>query len=32
MDLASRFTITRIQFALSIILTLGAWAIFVWFR
>ena len=32
MDLAGRFTITRIQYALSIILTLGAWAIFVWFR
>ena len=26
MDLASRFTITRVQFALSILLTLGAWA------
>ena len=32
MDLGSRFTITRVQFALSIILTLGAWAIFVWFK
>lgn len=27
-----RETITRIQWALSIILTLGAWALFVWFK
>ena len=32
MDRSGRFTITRIQWVLSIILTLGAWAIFVWFR
>lgn len=29
---AARETITRLQFAGSIILTLAAWAIFVWFR
>ena len=32
LDPVGRETITRIQFALSILLTLGAWAIFVWFR
>ena len=29
---AGRETITRIQFALSIVLTLAAWAAFVWFK
>ena len=32
LDPVGRETIVRIQFALSILLTLGAWAIFVWFR
>ena len=32
LDPVSRETIVRIQFAVSILLTLGAWAIFVWFR
>ena len=32
MDLASRFNITRAQYALSVILTLAAWAAFVWFK
>ena len=32
LDPVGRETITRIQFALSILLTLGAWAIFVWFQ
>ena len=32
LDPAGRETITRIQFALSIVLTLGAWALFVWFK
>ena len=32
LDPVGRETITRVQFALSILLTLGAWALFVWFR
>ncbi len=32
LDPAGRQWITRIQFVLSIVLTLGAWALFVWFR
>jgi succinate dehydrogenase / fumarate reductase cytochrome b subunit len=32
LDPIGRETITRIQFALSIVLTLGAWALFVWFK
>jgi len=32
LDPAGREIITRIQFGLSILLTLGAWAIFVWFQ
>jgi succinate dehydrogenase / fumarate reductase cytochrome b subunit len=32
LDPVGREIITRIQFALSIALTLGAWAIFVWFQ
>ena len=32
LDPAGRELITRIQWAASILLTLGAWAIFVWFR
>jgi succinate dehydrogenase / fumarate reductase cytochrome b subunit len=32
LDPVGREIITRIQFALSILLTLGAWAIFVWFQ
>jgi len=32
LDPVGREIITRIQFGLSILLTLGAWAIFVWFR
>jgi succinate dehydrogenase / fumarate reductase cytochrome b subunit len=32
MDPVGRETITRVQWALSIVLTLGAWALFVWFR
>lgn len=32
LDPVGRETITRIQWALSIILTLGAWALFVWFK
>jgi len=29
---AGRESITRVQWALSVVLTLGAWALFVWFR
>jgi succinate dehydrogenase / fumarate reductase cytochrome b subunit len=32
LDPMGRETITRVQWALSIILTLGAWALFVWFK
>lgn len=32
LDPAGREGVTRIQFAASILLTLGAWALFVWFR
>jgi len=32
LDPVGRETITRIQFVLSILLTLGAWALFVWFK
>ena len=32
LDPVGRETITRMQWALSILLTLGAWALFVWFR
>ena len=32
LDPVGRETITRVQWALSILLTLGAWALFVWFR
>ena len=32
LDPVSRETIVRIQFAASTLLTLGAWAVFVWFR
>ena len=32
LDPVGRETITRIQWVLSIILTLGAWALFVWFK
>jgi len=32
LDPVGRETITRIQWGLSIVLTLGAWALFVWFR
>jgi succinate dehydrogenase / fumarate reductase cytochrome b subunit len=32
LDPVGRETITRVQWALSIVLTLGAWALFVWFR
>jgi succinate dehydrogenase / fumarate reductase cytochrome b subunit len=32
LDPAGREIITRLQFALSIALTLGAWALFVWFQ
>ena len=32
LDPAGRERITRIQWLLSILLTLGAWALFVWFR
>ena len=32
LDPVSRETIVRTQFAVSILLTLGAWVIFVWFR
>lgn len=32
LDPVGRETITRVQFALSILLTLGAWALFVWFK
>jgi succinate dehydrogenase / fumarate reductase, cytochrome b subunit len=32
LDPAGRETITRVQWALSILLTLAAWAIFVWFK
>ena len=32
LDPAGRELITRIQFGLSVVLTLGAWALFVWFK
>ena len=32
LDPVGRETITRVQFGLSILLTFGAWALFVWFR
>ena len=32
LDPVGRETITRVQWALSILLTLGAWALFVWFK
>ncbi len=32
LDPVGRETITRIQWGLSILLTLGAWALFVWFK
>ncbi len=32
LDPVGRESITRIQFILSIVLTLGAWALFVWFK
>ena len=32
LDPVGRETITRVQWALSIILTLAAWAVFVWFK
>lgn len=32
LDPLGRETITRVQWALSILLTLGAWALFVWFK
>jgi succinate dehydrogenase / fumarate reductase cytochrome b subunit len=32
LDPVGRETITRVQWGLSIVLTLGAWALFVWFR
>lgn len=32
LDPAGRELVTRIQFAASILLTLAAWALFVWFR
>jgi succinate dehydrogenase / fumarate reductase cytochrome b subunit len=32
LDPVGRETITRIQFVLSILLTLGAWALLVWFK
>jgi succinate dehydrogenase / fumarate reductase cytochrome b subunit len=32
LDPVGRETITRVQWGLSILLTLGAWALFVWFR
>jgi hypothetical protein len=32
MDPVGRETVVRVQLAASIVLTLGAWALFVWFK